>query len=79
MPREKRKSLNKRGNWTVDKVMHLINLVPKPKQWRQGQYVFNRVSHIFGDDFARDLGVDCYYHDNKVDDFLETLIKKLNE
>lgn len=43
-----------------------------PKEWRYGQAVFNIVDEEFG--VARDVqmfdGVDCFYNDKFVDEFL---------
>lgn len=45
----------------------------KPKDWRKGQFVFNYI----GDKYkvARDVqfndGVDCFFNDNAIDDFLK--------
>ena len=44
-----------------------------PKNWRKGQRVFNVVDAIFG--VAREvqfnIGVDCFYDDSKIDEFLQ--------
>lgn len=46
----------------------------KPPQWREGQYVFNYIDEVFG--VAREAqfkyGVDCFYNDDKIDEFIET-------
>lgn len=43
-----------------------------PKEWRKGQAVFNIVDRDFG--VARTVqlfhGIDCFYDDEKIDDFL---------
>ena len=45
-----------------------------PKSWRLGQKVFNAVESLYGN-VAREVqfrdGVDCFYDDSKVDEFLE--------
>lgn len=52
-----------------------------PKDWRKGQSVFNAVEEIFGN-VARDVqfidGVDCFYLDKNIDDFLDCVWKRLN-
>lgn len=51
--------------------------IPQPPQWRQGQFVFNYIDQIYG--VARTVqfidNVDCFYDDDKIDDFLECAIK----
>jgi hypothetical protein len=45
-----------------------------PKDWRQGQKVFNAVEALYGN-VARQVQfgrkVDCFYDDNMIDPFLE--------
>lgn len=45
----------------------------KPKEWRDGQFVFNYIDEIYG--VARYVqfseGVDCFYNDAKIDDFID--------
>jgi bisphosphoglycerate-independent phosphoglycerate mutase (AlkP superfamily) len=45
-----------------------------PKAWRRGQAVFNIIDEILG--VAREVqfvaGVDCFYNDNVIDDFIKT-------
>lgn len=44
----------------------------KPEEWRYGQAVFNYIDSIYS--VARDVqfldGVDCYYNDNAIDQFI---------
>ena len=44
-----------------------------PTNWRQGQKVFNVIDEVYG--IARDVqfkdGVDCFYDDKKIDEFIE--------
>ena len=44
----------------------------KPKEWRDGQFVFNYIDSVYG--VARqvqfDDKVDCYYLDKNIDEFL---------
>ena len=46
----------------------------KPKNWREGQAVFNYVDQVYR--VARDAqfgyDVDCFYDDSKIDAFIET-------
>ena len=54
--------------------------ISQPPQWRKGQFVFNYIDQIYG--VARDVqfkdNVDCFYNDDKIDEFLECVIKRLN-
>lgn len=54
----------------------------KPKEWREGQFVFNYIDQVYGD-LARavqfDDGVDCFYNDNEIDNFIDCCVKRLNE
>jgi hypothetical protein len=51
----------------------------KPKEWRDGQFVFNHIDEYFG--VARTVqyidGIDCFYNDNKIDAFIETCYKRI--
>ena len=57
---------------TVEELRKEIYSHEKPKEWREGQFVFNMVNRLY--DVARDVqfdyGVDCYYDDNQIDKFL---------
>lgn len=52
-----------------------------PKEWRKGQAVFNVVDQVYG--VARRVqlsyGIDCFYHDNKIDEFLQACWPELNK
>ena len=50
----------------------------KPEGWRQGQYVFNLVNKLYnhvGRVAQFTHGVDCFYRDDKIDEFIETCAK----
>lgn len=53
----------------------------KPKNWREGQAVFNYVDEVYG--VARTVqfheNVDCFYDDSKIDLFIEKAVKIYNE
>ena len=53
----------------------------KPKDWRKGQFVFNYIDANYG--VARAIQfedrVDCFFQDDKIDDFLECVIKRINK
>ena len=50
-----------------------------PENWRKGQKVFNYISRKYG--VARtiqfDHGVDCFYNDDMIDEFIEKSYKLL--
>jgi hypothetical protein len=62
----------------------LIAMLKKPNGWRDGQFVFNYIDEVYG--VARYVqfidGVDCFYDDEKIDEFIDrcyiTLIESLN-
>ena len=66
---------------TMEELRNQIFSVPIPKNWRKGQFVFNRVEDLFGD-VARKVQfidrVDCFYIDSKIDDFLSQVLIRLN-
>ena len=70
------------GKITPEQVKNVINKVDKPKNWRNGQFVFNRVEEIFGS-VAREVQyqdkIDCFYLDNKIDQFIEKVCDRLNK
>lgn len=57
----------------------LEGLKNKPKEWRDGQYVFNYIDEYFG--VARIVqyidGIDCFYNDNKIDKFIEACYERI--
>ena len=58
-----------------------LALENKPKEWRIGQFVFNYIEYKYGE-VARKVqfvdGVDCFFRDDKVDEFLEACVKRIN-
>ncbi len=64
---------------TVEELkQEIYNWMPnKPKNWREGQAVFNYIDEVY--DVARDAqfgyNVDCFYDDDKIDAFIETCAK----
>jgi hypothetical protein len=65
---------------TLEELKKEIYSIPQPPYWRKGQFVFNYIDKIY--DVARDVqfkdNVDCFYNDDKIDEFLECVIKRLN-
>lgn len=61
---------------TIETIKKEIYSIKKPDCWREGQFVFNRVDQLYG--VARAIqfndGVDCYYDDSKIDEFLERVL-----
>ena len=53
-----------------------------PKDWRKGQKVFNAIEELYGA-VARHVqyfdGVDCFYDDSKIDDFIAAVWEKLKD
>lgn len=51
----------------------------KPRKWRDGQFVFNYIDCIYG--VARDVqckdGVDCFYDDTQIDEFIKMSAKRI--
>ena len=54
----------------------------KPKDWRRGQFVFNYIEENYGD-VAREVqfqdNIDCFYNDDKIEEFIEACYKRLKE
>lgn len=54
----------------------------KPKEWREGQFVFNYINHVYGE-LARAVqfndNVDCFYNDSEIDKFIDCCVKRINE
>ena len=65
---------------TIKELKEKIYSVPIPKDWREGQFVFNRVEEIFGK-VAREVqfqdGVDCFYRNDLIDAFLAKVSERL--
>ena len=64
---------------TVDEVRAAIFAEQRPSQWRKGQFVFNRASKLYGDNFVRSVGYDPFYNDKNIKPFVETLTEALNK
>jgi hypothetical protein len=66
---------------TIKELKDLIYNVPIPPNWREGQFVFNRVEELFGN-VARQVqfkdGVDCFYNDDMIDNFIDKVYIRLN-
>lgn len=65
---------------TVEELRKKIYSHVKPKDWRDGQFVFNMVDELYG--VARTVqfvhGVDCFYNDDKIEEFLIMSVEVIN-
>ena len=64
-------------------IVNLWNEVEKcPRHWRLGQKVFNVCEDLYGQ-HARKVqfidGVDCFYNDQKVDEFIEAVWERIEK
>ena len=76
--KRKREPITKK--WvTVGEVRAAIFAEQRPSQWRPGQFVFNRASILYGDDFVRSVGYDPYYKDENIVPYIEALTEALNK
>ena len=64
---------------TLEEFKNSIYSIEKPSNWREGQFVFNTIDRLFG--IAREVqfvdGIDCFYRDDRIDDFLNACCKRL--
>ena len=65
---------------TLKELKNDIYSVPIPSNWREGQFVFNRVEELYGR-VAREVQfedkVDCFYRDEEIDNFLVCVFNRL--
>lgn len=65
---------------TVEELKKEISKIEFPKNWRKGQSVFNYIDNVYG--IARTIqfkyGIDCFYNDNNIDDFLNKAVEIIN-
>lgn len=67
---------------TEELKQEIYNWMPnKPKNWREGQAVFNYVDQVYGAARTAQFGynVDCFYDDSKIDAFIETCAEIISE
>lgn len=54
-------------------------IINRPKSWRKGQAVFNYIDAKY--DIARSVqfndGVDCFYRDDQIEEFLQKAYKRI--
>lgn len=64
---------------TAKELRSIVYSNPKPKSWREGQFVFNYIDANYG--VARAVQfedrVDCFFRDDKIDDFIEKCAERL--
>ena len=53
----------------------------KPKNWREGQAVFNYIDQAYGVAREAQFGynIDCFYDDSKIDMFIKTCAEIISE
>ena len=65
---------------TVEELKKEISEIEFPKNWRKGQSVFNYIDNVYG--IARTIqfkyGIDCFYNDNNIDEFLNKAVEIIN-
>lgn len=79
---------------TKEELLSKIKPSKRPEHLRKGQYIFNWIdqhyqyatTEFFGDLYstiARDVqfkdGIDCFYDDSKIDEFLDACLKRINK
>ena len=59
---------------TLEEFKRRIYSEPQPKEWRKGQFVFNRIEQLYGD-VARKVQhedyIDCFYNDSAIEEFIK--------
>lgn len=65
----------------MNKLKELIYSYKKPKNWREGQFVFNMASEILGDGIIKQVqlndGIDCFYDDSKINNFINACYNRI--
>ena len=65
---------------TIEELKKEISEIEFPKNWRKGQSVFNYIDNVYG--IARTIqfkwGIDCFYNDNNIDEFLNKAVEIIN-
>lgn len=81
MPKKKVNNRNPidKGGITKAEVYAKIYEEIIPKNWRKGQFIFNRASELYGDNFVRQLPHDPFYNDANIDLFMTELTDALNK
>ena len=78
----KTKSKKNKHRYTPEDIWKVISKIVKPKNWREGQFVFNVIEDEFGA-VAREVQhldrVDCFYDDKQIDNFIQKVCNRLNK
>ena len=66
---------------TLEEFKRRIYSEPKPKEWRKGQFIFNRIEQLYGN-VARQVqhedGIDCFYNDSVIEEFIKCAHARYN-
>ena len=66
---------------TIEELKKEISTAKFPENWRKGQSVFNYIGYVYGG-VARIIqlkyGIDCFYKDDNIDDFLNKAVEIIN-
>ena len=66
---------------TLEEFKSSIYNVEKPSHWREGKFVFNTIDSLYV--VARTVqfndGIDCFYDDSKINQFIIACYNKLNK
>ena len=64
---------------TLEEFKSSIYNLEKPPNWREGQFVFNAIDHLYG--VARTVqfkeGIDCFHNDSEIDNFINACYNRL--
>ena len=64
---------------TLEEFKSSIYNLEKPSSWREGQFVFNAIDHLYG--VARAVQfedrIDCFYDDSEIDKFINASYNRL--
>lgn len=66
---------------TEELVKEFLSNLPKPKDWREGQFVYNilnRINSKATESVRFEYNTDCFYNDNKIDNFIKYWVKVIN-
>ena len=66
---------------TVEELKKEISTAKFPENWRKGQSVFNYIDYVYGgvaSIIQLKYGIDCFYKDDNIDDFLNKAVEIIN-
>lgn len=77
----KTKAKRNKNHYTPEWIKETIDNYVRPPHIRKGQFVFNIIESYFGN-VVREVqfidGVDCFYDDTQIDNFIEKVCIRLN-